>query len=1389
MVIRGHMTDEPVFVSTETTQDGNVYETYRASDAEAAKAFLLTKRVDRDLYYIVVETPCGNWGMDVEGLYLENLLHWQLDAGPVDCAGQIHSLPNRFGVVMAAQGNVDNFVVRVRCGRCAHLWYDGVRYQNTTLVRCPSCKARNTVDSCGAMASTPPGQQATAVISSHPILGQAANSAGITNDPVAALAAIDEAIEAARVALTATPPGHPHRPGRLFHFGSMLEERFGHTNGAADLDRAITVLTDAVHSTSPDDTEAATRHAAVGRTCQARFDRTGELDDLNAAISALRSALAGPPPDPVDLRYRLGVALRDRFVRIRQLADLNEAVTACRDAASGTRPEETRHATFLAVLSTVLRFRFEHAGRHDDLTEAIAVARAAAADAGPGHPFCHGTRTVLGLALQERFTAAGEHADLTEAIAAFTDAVAATSPGAPNYGAAQHNLSRSLLRRFQETGELADLTGAVAAARAATAVVTRSEPDYAVLLGHLGATLVEQFTRLGRLNDLDDGIAAHRVAVSALPPDHSDRPRALDMLGVALLARSKHNDQLADLNTAIDTIREAVNSTSTAHPDRPRYLNTLGTALQNRFERTASLADLDEAVVSGREATAGTARGHTHYPAHLANFAVALHTRFGFTANVADLDEAIAANQDVLAIIGPDHPDSPVVLSNLGSTLTDRYHLSNAVADLESAVAACRDAVAAIPADHPSCHRYLHGLSHTLRIRYLARAEPGDLDEAIAIGRAAVAGAPPDRPGRSHLVNLAVLLIDRSVRDDDPSDLDEAIAIAETAVAGTPATHPRQVQQLSLLGTALMTRFERSGQQADLEQAIVAFSKATRVESSPPLDRMHAARRWGRAAIQAGHIDSAADGLAVAVQLLPQFAWHGLPHATREERIGEWNGLAADAAACAIRAGRPQAALELLEAGRSVIWNQLFSLRTDLTDLTEHRPELAERLNQIRAALNAPLPTSTAPPAPSPDIKAGPGPWSQTEQNHAGEERMRLALEFDELVRRIRAITGFEKFLEPTPFSQLREAASGGPVAIINTSQHGCHALMVSTTSVQVVELPDLTHAKVTRRAADLVRILGDAAKPDRPPLERERDRHTFLGILTWLWDAVAEPVLTTLGYTGPPAPGETPPRVWWCPTGPLTLLPLHAAGHHREHGPGDPTGADTVPDRVISSYSPTLTALLRARGTPVPAGVPTLLAIGMPTTPGAGDLPAVPDELDRVHAHCPIATRLESPARGQAIPAPGNEPTVARVSRELSHHTWAHFACHGSQHFSDPTASAFWLTDGPLRIADLIHHGTGPRHLAFLSACQTATGSIRVVDEAIHLAAAMQLLGYRNVIAALWSISDSLAPEVADTVYATLATTAPPDAAYALHRAVTAIRTRWPVNPLAWAPYLHTGP
>jgi CHAT domain-containing protein len=85
-----------------------------------------------------------------------------------------------------------------------------------------------------------------------------------------------------------------------------------------------------------------------------------------------------------------------------------------------------------------------------------------------------------------------------------------------------------------------------------------------------------------------------------------------------------------------------------------------------------------------------------------------------------------------------------------------------------------------------------------------------------------------------------------------------------------------------------------------------------------------------------------------------------------------------------------------------------------------------------------------------------------------------------------------------------------------------------------------------------------------------------------------------------------------------------------------------------------------------------------------------------------------------------------------IATHPRVHLACHAGQDQDDPTLSGFALWDGTLTIADLAAGPGGHRDLAFLSACQTAAGSIRHLDEAIHLAAAMQFHGYRHLIATM---------------------------------------------------------
>lgn len=137
---------KPKFMGTETSGNGT-YEVYKSNDVESAKAFLMEKRVDKPQYYVVVETPGGNWGMDIKGLYLERLLPWQKNIQSAECSGTVTKMPDMFGLQMAARGINDNFVTEIKCGKCETEWHDAIRYKNVTVVKCPGCKALNKVDS------------------------------------------------------------------------------------------------------------------------------------------------------------------------------------------------------------------------------------------------------------------------------------------------------------------------------------------------------------------------------------------------------------------------------------------------------------------------------------------------------------------------------------------------------------------------------------------------------------------------------------------------------------------------------------------------------------------------------------------------------------------------------------------------------------------------------------------------------------------------------------------------------------------------------------------------------------------------------------------------------------------------------------------------------------------------------------------------------------------------------------------------------------------------------------------------------------------------------------------------------------------------------------------
>ena len=246
---------------------------------------------------------------------------------------------------------------------------------------------------------------------------------------------------------------------------------------------------------------------------------------------------------------------------------------------------------------------------------------------------------------------------------------------------------------------------------------------------------------------------------------------------------------------------------------------------------------------------------------------------------------------------------------------------------------------------------------------------------------------------------------------------------------------------------------------------------------------------------------------------------------------------------------------------------------------------------------------------------------------------------------------------------------------------------------------------------------------------------------------------------------------MWWCPSGPLSLLPLHAAGHHDTRFGPQP---ETVIDRVISSTIPTVRSLLHARQTLPPRGGIRMLVVASSGLPGAAQ------EADTLR-HL-FAGRLD------VLGLPGT-PTATRnaVLAALSDHTCAHFACHYAANPARPSAGSLGLAE-PLTVMDLTRLRLDGAELAFLSTGATARTVNAIPDEPIHLAAACQLAGYRHVIGTLWDIMDDAAARFTKAFYTNVTMDPTSTPATALHHATRKLRSR-DEPPYYWANYIHMGP
>ncbi|WP_007517651.1 CHAT domain-containing protein [Pseudofrankia saprophytica] len=1197
----------------------------------------------------------------------------------------------------------------------------------------------------GALTAFPEGSFDRAALLSN--LGVALKARFERSGALADLADLDAAIDAGRAAVDAAVAGGRDHSAYLVNLGGALRVRFERTGVLADLDTAVEVGRAAVDATGPDHPNWGGYLSNLGTTLRVRFERTGVLADLDTAVEVGRAAVdatALDHPDHARFLANLGGTLHARFGRTGALPDLDAAVDASRAAVEVTTADHPDYAGRLANLGEALRIRSSWTGALADLDASVEACQTAVAAAALDDPGRATYLVGLGIVLRDRSEQTGALADLNTAVEMCREAVAASTARNAYRGAYLSALGSALLLRFQSTGALADLDAAVEAGREAVAATAPGEPGLAGRLSDLGLALRARFERTGALTDLEASVEVARAAVAATAADEPGRAGMLSNLGLALRVRFGRTGELADLDAAVEAGKAAVEIVPD-HPDRAIYLTNLGLALRVRSERTGLLGDLDAAVEMCRAAVAATGAGHPRRAGTLSNLGLALRIRFGRTGEPTDLDAAVEVGQAAADAAG-DRPDRAGYLSNLGTILLVRFDRTRELADLHAAVEAAREAVAASPFDHPDTAMYLSNLGMALYTRFERTAEPAELNAAVDACRSAIEAAVPD--------------------------------------------HPEQAMYLANLATFLHVRFQRTGDPADLEAAMNVSGQATGMEVASPRQRARAARVWGSAAAAGGRWEAAVEGFTAALGLQGEVVARELPRADREELLAEVGGLSADAAVCAVRTGDPDRALELFEQGRGVLLGQALDTRGDLNDLQARHAELHDRFVALAAELDRPEPAEWG---------ALPGAGENASRpNGVGglvQYRRRLREQFDEVVAEIRNRSGFNGFLRPQSAAELARAAAGGSVVMVAVSEFGSYALVLTEDGAgEPVDLGDLTPQAVFDEVLAFMTAVETLSSQRTTKDEKDQAQDRLSTTLGWLWDRLASPVLRQMDRHGLLAASLTEgalPRVWWCLSGMLSFLPVHAAGRHETRIGAHPS---TVIDQVVSSYTPTLRALAHARRLAsvehADADGRRMVAVVMPRTPAPPGNPGDDASLDLPGAEAELATlRRYLPGRVTALL--GEQARWKTVHAALPAGRWAHFACHGSSDLANPSTSRLLLHDHRDRsftVVDVARLRLDAE-LAYLSACSTARPGGRLPDEAIHLASAFQLAGYRHVIATLWPINDGVAVGLADDVYKALTARIPVDPATALHAATRRLRDLASARPSLWASHIHTGP
>ncbi|CAH0054645.1 unnamed protein product [Clonostachys solani] len=1039
-----------------------------------------------------------------------------------------------------------------------------------------------------------------------------------------------------------------------------------------------------------------------------------DIKDLDAEIQRFQNVLGLGNDDParaVDF-YNLGRSYANRFALSDDMSDLEKSIENHQAALNITPLEASSRMLNLSDLVVAAHLRAVISRDATFVDDSVQLLEDLLAQKGSQDHLPFHLRGILADLYKMRWDHQSEESidDLSNSIHNFEQLFDLIPSNDPRRRELLVSLGRMYLRRFEDVDNLDDLDMSLKLLQEAEKISAKedtSDLERANTLQDLGKAFERRFYRLGELGDVESSISFYEAALNVIPESSSPVERYYLLVALASGYADRHQvlESIADLDISIRVVKKALELVP--HHDVLQSLGntSLGNKYATKYHRTRELADINQSVSRYRKALELNPNDESAVIRVSRMLAISLMRTYEITGRNDTFEESIQSVKNALSLS------------------KDRGRKLRA------------------------------GLFRTLATSYMARYGKTetweDLEAAISYGRSSVDLLPRGHPELpDSLFSLGSIYITKADRTESEADYEIAIQTEQKAVDLTLDDNQHKSSRLDSLGYQYNRRFLRLRVASDLKAAIEMHEKAFKHPNAPTRDRIVAGRTYatflmdanfimkvyngGNAAPSARTKDKQTYGNSLTkihdastayeiatetLSLLSQLTPWSLEVSDKQELLKQISELPALMGAVSLTANKgPSEAIQYLELARGVIIGSLSNLRVDVLDLKTSHPKLSEDFIQLRDQLDT-----------------GPIQLSGfTNPRHEAGQRL------ESTIRSIQSLPGFSSFLLPSGEDELILAAACGPIVIINLYYTRSDALIIQNRAIWSVELPDLDYFDVEEFST-------------RPEIDRDT--------LEWLWDVAAGPILESLGYLGAPA-GSCWPRVFWIPTGSLSFFPIHAAGYHY------PGSTKTVMDRVISSYSSSVRALINSRrASRASAAQQPRKAVLV----GVQELHHAPAEIQKLEKLCAeMHLEIERP-----------KPYRDQVLASLAECEVFHFAGHGNTHPLDPSRNSLVMNDAPLTVQDLFNIKLQERapFLAYLSAC--STGRIEdeeLLNEGLHLIGACQLAGFRNVIGTLRKVNDGICVTVAEMTYRWIKECNSTDQSVAegLHRATRILRDQW---------------